>query len=166
MYCKVCFDAGKPEEVYKSHSVKNQWGMVTCTTLLNQNCFRCGYIGHTPAYCVNVPLEPVEPKPEPKPKSKFCPVCQQRGAPKEEYTDHNLLEDGVVVCEFLLECECRNCGEKGHTPKYCPHPKKISPMQRLTNNQSLSVRLEESLKAPAPTEAPRQGKGRKYIRVL
>ena len=161
MYCKVCFDAGKSEGEFTSHFVKNQFGMVVCPTLLSQNCFRCGYIGHTPAYCMNVPIQF-----EPKPESKFCPVCKQRGMSEYEYTDHNLMEDGVVVCEFLLECECRNCGEKGHTPKYCPHPKKVSPMQRLANNQSLSARLEESLKAPAPEGEPRQGKKKRYIRVL
>lgn len=163
MPCKVCLHAGKSQEEVANHYVKNQFGMVICPTLLSQNCLRCGYIGHTPAYCVNIPIQHMATKPETK---KFCPVCHKRGASIYEYTDHNLLEDGVVVCEFLLEQECRNCGDKGHTPKYCPHPKKISPMQRLADNQSLSVRLEESLKAPAPTEAPRQGKRRKYVRVL
>lgn len=161
MPCKVCFDAGKSAEEVASHYVKNQFGMVICPTLLSQNCLRCGYIGHTPAYCVNIPIQHMSKEGT----KKFCPVCHQRGASIDEYTDHNLSEDGVVVCEFLLDCECRNCGDKGHTPKYCPHPKKVSPMKRLEENHNLSARLEKSLLAPVPEE-PRQGKKRKYVRVL
>ena len=36
-FCKVCFDAGKDESIYKSHYVKNnttQKGVVVCPTLL------------------------------------------------------------------------------------------------------------------------------------
>ena len=120
MYCKVCFDAGKPEEEFKSHYPKNQFGMVVCPTLLTQNCLKCGYIGHTQAYCVNIPIK--------TPERMFCPFCQKRGVDKSEYTDHNMMEDGVVVCEFLLACECQSCGEMGHTPRYCPKPKKYCPV--------------------------------------
>jgi len=95
---------------------------------------------------------------EPETK-KFCPVCHQRGTSIYEYTDHNLTEDGVVVCEFLLNCECRNCGEKGHTPKYCPEPKKKTPTQRLREGENLSCRLEASLKLPTKAK-----KG--YVRIL
>lgn len=156
MYCKVCFDAGKPEEVVKSHWVKNQFGMVICPTLLTQNCLRCGFIGHTPAYCVNIPIAHMASEPETK---KFCPVCHKRGALHHEYTDHNLSEDGVVVCEYLLNLECRNCGEKGHTPKYCPEPKQKSPTQKLRESQNLACRIEDALKLPTKAK-----KG--FVRIL
>lgn len=49
--CKVCIDAGKPEEEYTSHWVKDRSGNVTCPTLLNQKCLMCGNCGHTSSYC-------------------------------------------------------------------------------------------------------------------
>ena len=105
MYCKVCFDAGKPEEVFTSHAVKNQFGMVTCVTLLEHNCESCGCIGHTPKYC-----------PSPRPAKKFCPFCKDNG---RTYTDHNMWENGLIVCEELLCTQCVNCGNMGHPPKWC-----------------------------------------------
>lgn len=53
-FCKVCFDAGKDESIYKSHYVKNnttQKGIVVCPTLLNQRCRYCHMQGHTLKYC-------------------------------------------------------------------------------------------------------------------
>ena len=50
-FCKVCFDAGKPEKDYYSHYVKTEEGKVTCPTLLNQSCLNCGRPGHTSRYC-------------------------------------------------------------------------------------------------------------------
>lgn len=53
-FCKVCFDAGKDESIYKSHYVKNnttQKGVVVCPTLLNQCCRYCHKQGHTLKYC-------------------------------------------------------------------------------------------------------------------
>jgi len=53
-YCKVCFDAGRPEKEYISHYVKDQPGpngKVICPTLLNQACRICNKTGHTSSYC-------------------------------------------------------------------------------------------------------------------
>jgi hypothetical protein len=53
-YCKVCFDAGRPEQEYTSHYVKDQpgpQGKVICPTLLNQACRICAKTGHTSSYC-------------------------------------------------------------------------------------------------------------------
>jgi len=211
MYCKVCFDAGKPEEEVKSHYPKNQFGMVVCPTLLSQNCLRCGYLGHTSAYCINIPITTqrmfcpfcqkrgadVEeytdhnmwsngaivceyllncecqncgemghtPKYCPKPKKKYCPACDQRGASDEEYTNHNLFEDGVVVCEFILACECRNCGELGHTPKYCQQPRRKSTAEKLREGQNLSAQIDLSLKNAGELPQKKRGK-RTFVRVL
>jgi hypothetical protein len=52
--CVVCRDAGKPEQEYTSHFVKDQPGpngKVICPTLLNQACRICGETGHTSSYC-------------------------------------------------------------------------------------------------------------------
>jgi len=47
-----------------------------------------------------------------------CIVCKAAG--KSDNLDHWIRNDkGTVVCPTLLEQNCRHCGQKGHTPKYC-----------------------------------------------
>ena len=46
-FCKVCMDAGKPEQVFTSHWVKDNQGAVCCPTLLAQKCRYCDQSGHT-----------------------------------------------------------------------------------------------------------------------
>ena len=55
-YCKVCFDAGKPESEYTSHwvrSLPDRSGKttVTCPTLLDTECRYCYNFGHTAKFC-------------------------------------------------------------------------------------------------------------------
>jgi hypothetical protein len=55
-YCKVCFDAGKPESEYTSHWVRslpdrNGKTTVICPTLLNTECRYCYQSGHTAKFC-------------------------------------------------------------------------------------------------------------------
>jgi hypothetical protein len=54
-FCKVCFDAGKDD--YMTHYVKSLDGGLTCPTLRNQSCMRCGRTGHTSSYCQNNPQQ-------------------------------------------------------------------------------------------------------------
>lgn len=66
-YCKVCFDAGKPESEYTSHwvrSLPDRYGKTTvvCPTLLSTECRFCYKLGHT---------------------AKFCPVLEQNKKDKE-----------------------------------------------------------------------------------
>ena len=49
MFCKVCFDASKPD--YKTHNVRDSASNVVCPLLLNTKCRTCGYFGHTTKYC-------------------------------------------------------------------------------------------------------------------
>ena len=49
-FCKVCFDAGKPETEYTSHYPRSDNELI-CPTLLNQSCLTCGQKGHTSSYC-------------------------------------------------------------------------------------------------------------------
>lgn len=54
MFCKVCYDAGKPEWEYTSHYVKDQPGpngKVVCPVILNIECNYCHEKGHTPSHC-------------------------------------------------------------------------------------------------------------------
>ena len=58
-FCKVCFDAGKPESEYTSHCVKASDRMtgttiITCPTLLNTECRYCYGLGHTAKFCPNL----------------------------------------------------------------------------------------------------------------
>jgi uncharacterized protein YbbK (DUF523 family) len=53
-FCKVCFDAGKPESLYTNHYVRagpEPSANITCPTLLEANCNYCHGTGHTPAHC-------------------------------------------------------------------------------------------------------------------
>ena len=53
-FCKVCKDAGKSEEMYTSHFVRenpDRSSKVVCPTLLSQNCGHCGVSGHTSGHC-------------------------------------------------------------------------------------------------------------------
>ena len=55
-FCKVCFDAGKPETVYTNHTVKTmnvRTGKLetTCVTLLALECRYCFKAGHTVKFC-------------------------------------------------------------------------------------------------------------------
>lgn len=50
-FCKICKDAGKSPEEYTSHNIRNDKKKVVCPTLLNQSCFHCAGLGHTPKYC-------------------------------------------------------------------------------------------------------------------
>jgi hypothetical protein len=80
--CKVCIDAGKPEEIYTSHKTKNGRGKVVCPTLLNNTCHCCKQKGHTVKYCPGSkpathpePSTPPESAPEPKkPDIKVTPI--------------------------------------------------------------------------------------------
>jgi hypothetical protein len=58
-YCKVCFDAGKPEIEYTGHwvrSLPDSKGKttVTCPTLLNTECRYCYQSGHTTKFCPSI----------------------------------------------------------------------------------------------------------------
>ena len=50
-FCKVCQDAGKSENEYTSHWVKDLTGKTTCPTLLKTECRLCFNLGHTSKFC-------------------------------------------------------------------------------------------------------------------
>ena len=60
--------------------------------------------------------------------SKFCKICYDAGKP--DYFKHNIREWNQnkkcqeVVCPYLKNLTCSNCGEKGHTASYCKQVKK------------------------------------------
>ena len=68
-FCKVCQDAGKSEQEYTNHSVRDKSGKTVCSTLLSQCCRNCGKNGHTVKYC-SLLKEPVKRGPAPAPVQK------------------------------------------------------------------------------------------------
>jgi len=50
-FCKVCKDAGKSIDMYTNHNIRDTHKKVVCPTLLNQSCYHCTGLGHTPKYC-------------------------------------------------------------------------------------------------------------------
>lgn len=53
-FCKVCYDAGKPEALYTSHYVKASMepgACIVCPTLLAISCLHCGENGHNVSHC-------------------------------------------------------------------------------------------------------------------
>jgi hypothetical protein len=51
LFCKICFDAKKPEKEYTSHTIKTSNGDVCCPILKTTECRYCHKTGHTLAHC-------------------------------------------------------------------------------------------------------------------
>jgi hypothetical protein len=83
-YCKVCFDAGKPESEYTSHWVRslpdrNGKTTVTCPTLLDTNCRYCYQSGHTTKFC-----KVLEKQNKDRERAQMEPKKTKQMAPKEK----------------------------------------------------------------------------------
>ncbi len=79
-FCKVCFDAGKPESDYTSHRVRSLPDMngkttVTCPVLASTECRYCYKFGHTTKFCTV--LEENKKKAD---KAKSIAIKAQRAA--------------------------------------------------------------------------------------
>ena len=75
-YCKVCYDAGKPESEYTTHWVKDLNGKTICPTLLNTECRYCFKRGHTAKFCTVLNKE-IHPKVIKKPLIQKKPTITQ-----------------------------------------------------------------------------------------
>jgi len=49
MFCKICFDNNS--NLYDTHNLKNNTGLIVCPTLLNYKCPLCFQFGHTIRFC-------------------------------------------------------------------------------------------------------------------
>lgn len=79
-FCKVCFDAKKPESEYTSHRVRslpdmNGKTIVTCPVLAATECRYCYQFGHTTKFCTV--LEENKKKAD---KAKSAAIKEQRAA--------------------------------------------------------------------------------------
>jgi len=85
-FCKVCFDAKKPESMYTSHFVKSAPGpngTIVCPTLLNQSCRKCGQLGHTSGYCGSSSQSQSQPQYQYQSQSQYQSKSQSIGAEAE-----------------------------------------------------------------------------------
>ena len=90
-FCKICFDAGKPESQYTSHFVKDSPGpngKVVCPYLLTLNCRYCKENGHTISHCpllqkkkaYSTVCSPSIPKQEARETQKIVTVAPKKPA--------------------------------------------------------------------------------------
>ena len=84
-FCKVCFDAGNDN--YATHYVKSLDGVLTCPTLRNQSCLRCGRTGHTSSYCQNKPQQ------QPQKQQQHQPQQHQQHQPHQQQKQQYLASD-------------------------------------------------------------------------
>ena len=114
--CKVCFDFGKSEREYNSHSTKNSRGEVTCPCLLKTECKYCFKKGHMAKYCskreedekrtqksINMPaickkIEPIPSKVENKKPNNYS--ANAYNLLMEEEEDDNTSEISSSVLEL------------------------------------------------------------------
>ena len=84
---------------------------------------------------------------------KFCKVCQDAGKPESLFTSHFPREtndrNSRVVCPTLLAQECRNCGKRGHTVKYCT----------VTVNNAVNMKKNPDTDTVKPREKEKQKNG-------
>jgi hypothetical protein len=102
-FCKVCQDAGKLEQEFTNHNVRDRTGRTVCTTLLAQECRNCFKHGHTVKYCPllkEAAKAPVLKKPTKKPdaaKPKNVFMLLESDSEEEDVLD---LEQEQEVTEF------------------------------------------------------------------
>ena len=119
-FCKVCYDAGKSEELYSNHFIRatsDPQSKVVCPTLLNQRCLQCGTKGHTRNYCtVRIRITPPHPGPDRSSLPAQPPMRNKNGfqalddeSDSDETPSHNNL--------------CGDCDDTSKTPAL---PEKMS----------------------------------------
>jgi len=98
-FCKVCFDAKKPESEYTSHRVRslpdiNGKTIVLCPVLASTECRYCYEFGHTTKFCTV--LEENKKKAE---KAKSVAIKEQRAA--ERATIQQVEMRSVVDLKYV-----------------------------------------------------------------
>ena len=112
-YCKVCYDAGRPEQEYTSHFVKDQpgpQGKVICPTLLNQACRICNKTGHTSSYCSQYRRREEPRREEPRREERYIdrePRREERYNDREPRREERYIEREPRREERYIEREPR-----------------------------------------------------------
>ena len=147
-FCKVCFDAGKPEREYTSHYVKSKLGdegKVVCPYLLSLVCSYCKKkAGHT---------------------ARHCPVLLEKEDKKKEvYTGNNKkssCEDAgwtnVSRQAIINAPDVPKRSRLADTPPPAPEPKKekkVNTWAMIASGKPVVVAAAAPLYVPTPSPTP------------
>lgn len=105
-FCKVCFDAKKPESEYTSHYVRSRPDLngntiVTCPILAATECRYCFKFGHTIKFC-NV----LEEKKKKDNKDKSTAIRNQKAAERNAVVPVALKRDNAIYAgKFASLCD-------------------------------------------------------------
>ena len=62
---------------------------------------------------------------------KSCKFCKDSGKNEAIYTSHNVKDkNGNICCPILMNTLCNNCGNFGHTLKFCKSSNKTKILQK------------------------------------
>lgn len=137
-FCKVCFDAGKPESMYTNHFVRASPDInaqVICPTLLGLSCRRCGKNGHTVSRC-KVTI-----------KQTNNDITVRIAVPKIQKTNTRNLFDA------LLEDENECIEEKEMPTKRKVSSQPTSVWMDVVKRETMTKALLSSINDPAPKKA-------------
>jgi hypothetical protein len=131
MFCKMCFDSGKPESEYTSHWVKDAPnGKVVCPTLLNHMCGYCKQKGHTPKHCARLASREERRKIH---KSRFQPRFKQ--APVERSDKVQQQIHTVARNDLFTKLMITKPSKLLRPPEYSP----VTPVQKSASPQGGKV---------------------------
>ena len=106
-FCKVCQDAGKLEQEFTNHNVRDRTGRTVCPTLLAQECRNCFKRGHTVKYCSLLKEAAKAPAPVLKKPAKKPDVTRSKNVfmllesdSEDNSEDDELDEQEQEVTEF------------------------------------------------------------------
>lgn len=118
--CKVCKDAGKEEQVYTSHFVKDKQGIVICPTLLSLECRYCYKKGHTVSHCPVLKSNQKDKKKEEK-KALIKLAAAQKETNKKTnitYNKYAIFDDSDIEDEEDITIDIANINEEEY-PSLC-----------------------------------------------
>jgi len=148
-FCKVCFDAGKPESDYTSHHVRSlpdRTGntKILCPTLLNTECRYCSGVGHTTKFCPTLAAQ--------KKKEERADKEKQRANKVEQKPKNNPI-NSINMFEALMSDDEEEDAvapvkkEKEEFPALCEPSKRVS----FSSNSYLNAAV-----CPAPQVKPQE----------
>ena len=110
-FCKVCYDAGKSEDVYTSHFVKDapgKEGKVVCPYLLSLSCGYCkkDRVGHTTRHCPELNKKEVRaPAPVVVRAPAVAPAVEKKKKQRPEPLNLNLDINKYEALAVIIQAE-------------------------------------------------------------
>ncbi len=145
-FCKFCCDAGKSEDVFTSHYLRestNTDANVVCPTLLAMECRYCHKAGHTVRYCPKL-ATPATPATDGDGwASPHAHKVHKRGKHIHPTTTPRIVFDTEIV--------------KKSDTKPTPAPKTKTPLRSMSENR-FAVLAEEDELTPMTSDFPTLGR--------